>query len=96
LAVDKSLPQAKDDVEAAREGIPDGCHVSRSCFCCPLAECMWEQPTARKAYVKDQKTLEVFKQYQHLGTAQTAAVTAQALQISTRGVYRMLKRQATR
>jgi hypothetical protein len=96
LSEGAQLPRSRIDDDTDRPGVADGCNISPSCFTCPLQECMWEHPTARKAYLTDQKTLEVFKQYQRLGTAQAAAVTAQALQLSTRGVYRMLKRQATR
>jgi DNA-directed RNA polymerase subunit M/transcription elongation factor TFIIS len=92
LPADQPLPLHREDADADRPGLQDGCNVSRSCYSCPLEECMWEQPTARKAYVQDQKTLEIFKQCQHLGTARAAVITGAQLGLSSRGVYRALKR----
>jgi hypothetical protein len=92
LAESSQLPRSRIDEDADREGVPDGCNVSPSCFSCPLPECMWEQPITRKAYLRDVKTLEVFKQHQHLGTAQAAQAAAEQMRLTERSVYRMLKR----
>jgi hypothetical protein len=94
LAESSQLPGFKLDEDSDRPGVADGCNVSPSCFTCPLPDCRWEAPTARIAYLKDQKTLEVFRHHQHLGTAQAARLTAEQLQTTDRSVYRMLKRLA--
>ena len=93
LAIDKPLPQAKDDPETAREGIEDGCNVSRSCFTCPLEDCLWETPATRRTYLWDENALAIFEQYKQLGTAKAVAAVAEGLKVSERRVYWMLKRQ---
>jgi hypothetical protein len=94
LAIDKPLPQAKDDVETDRVGIEDGCDVSQSCFTCPLPDCLWETPTTRRAYLWDQTALALFEQYKYLGTAKAAAAAAKELTVTVRTIYRALKRRA--
>ena len=87
------LPKVTDS-EADREGIADGCNISPSCFLCPLPDCAWETPTARRAYLWDQNALALFEQYKHLGTAKAVAAVADGLKVSERRIYRALKRNA--
>jgi hypothetical protein len=94
LAIDSPLPPAKEDADADREGIPDGCNVSPSCFTCPLEDCKWETPTARRAYLWDQNALVLFEQHKHLGTNRAVAAVAEVLKVAERTVYRALKRNA--
>jgi hypothetical protein len=93
LPINEPLPASRLDEDADRPGIDDGCNVSPSCFTCPLEECLWEVPRTRQAYIKDRQTLEVFKQYQHLGTQRAAEITGAQLGLSSRGIYRALQRQ---
>jgi DNA-directed RNA polymerase subunit M/transcription elongation factor TFIIS len=88
------LPKVNDN-EADREGIEDGCNIAPSCFQCPLPDCWWETPTARRAYLWDLSALALFEQYKYLGTAKAVAVVAEDLKVGARTVYRALKRNAT-
>jgi hypothetical protein len=92
LSEGAQLPRSRIDDDCDREGISDGCDISPSCFSCPLPECLWDQPKTRHTYLRDQKTLEIFQQYQHLGTAHAAVATAKELGTTDRSVYRMLQR----
>jgi hypothetical protein len=96
LAVGKPLPPAKEDAEADREGLMDGCNISSSCFTCPLMDCAWETPSTRHAYLWDKAATQLFLQYQALGTAKAVSLAAKELKVSERSVYRALKRQAQR
>jgi hypothetical protein len=93
LAIDSPLPPGKENPETGREGIPDGCNIAPSCFQCPLPDCLWETPTARRAYLWDQSALALFERHKHLGTAKAVAVVAEELQVAGRTVYRMLVRR---
>jgi hypothetical protein len=92
LAIDSPLPPAKEDAAADRDGISDGCNISPSCFTCPLPDCLWETPTARRAYLWDQSALALFEQYKYLGTAQAVTAVAEELKVTGRTIYRALKR----
>jgi hypothetical protein len=95
LAVDKPLPPAKDNVEADREGVEDGCNVASSCFLCPLPDCLWETPNTRRAYLLDQRALAIYERLKSLGTPKAVAVMARDLNVTERTIYRALKRNAT-
>ena len=82
------------NVRSKQVRAPDnGCSVSPSCFKCPLPDCKYDVPSARDAFLRDQALLAVFRQYQHLGTAVAAELTAEAVGTTGRSVYRALGRR---
>jgi hypothetical protein len=81
------------DVKSENVHAPDdGCSVAQSCFQCPLADCQYDAPPARAAYLRDQELLAVFRQHEHLGRTAAAELAAQAMKTTSRSVFRALSR----
>lgn len=76
------------------------CYIRRAgfvwgsaCFECPLPDCI-ESGTGRAAYLRDQATLALFEQHKDKGVAKAVELVSQATGLTSRSVYRALKRRA--
>jgi hypothetical protein len=90
LSPGKPLPKTSDHDDAP--ATTDGCRVSTSCFTCPLPDCQYETPSTTRAWLQDQRVLQVFAQYQRLGTVTAVREKAKALNVADRTIYRTLRR----
>jgi DNA-directed RNA polymerase subunit M/transcription elongation factor TFIIS len=92
INVGPALPKSRDD-RIDEPVFEDGCNISPTCFACPLPDCLYESPIARKSLLRDQAVLAEVDKHQGLGVAQAVLKTSQLFGLTERSVYRALQRR---